>query len=110
MPSHCGHQAHKTSPMQIHVVIYMWNSYVLFYPIVDIMGKVETICITGCTNLCDRMHSCQDQFNSEGELQKPELLNDIQDLASPCVVHPCLNSPRCPEIGQRVGQGRRCSA
>ena len=58
----------------------------------------------------DTKGDCQDQFNSEGELRKPELLNDVWDLASPCVVHPCLNSPRCPEIGWRVGQGWRCSA
>ena len=53
---------------------------------------------------------CQDRFNSEGELQKPELLNNVWDLASLCVVHPCLNSPQCPKIGQGVGKGWRCSA
>ena len=47
------------------------------------------------------MGKCQDQFNSKEELQEPELLNDIQDSASLCVVHPCLNSPWCPEIGWR---------
>ena len=52
----------------------------------------------------------QDQFNSEEELQELELLNDVQDLASLCVVCPCLNSPRCPEICQGVGKGWGCLA
>ena len=33
-----------------------------------------------------RLGQVGDKFNSEGELQKPELLNDIWDLASLCVV------------------------
>ena len=41
---------------------------------------------------------CQDQFYSKDELQKLELLNNVQDLASLYVVHPCLGSPGCPEI------------
>ena len=55
--------------------------------------------------------TCQDWFHSEEELREQlGLLNDVQDLASPCVVHPCLNSPWCPKIGWGVRIGWRCSA
>ena len=53
--------------------------------------------------------TCQDWFNSEEELRELELLNNIQDLASLCVMCPCLNSPQCPEIGRRVRKGWRWS-
>ena len=55
--------------------------------------------------------TCQDWFHSEEELREQlGLLNDVRDLASPCVVHPCLNSPWCPKIGWGVRIGWRCSA
>ena len=52
---------------------------------------------------------CQDQFHAGDELQEPELLNDVWDLASLYVMHICLGSPLCPNIGwgaRKVGGGQ----